>query len=131
MAAPTLDETVKLLETRHGKTAARTSSGLAYIVLAEGTGTTSPKPTDTVKVHYRGMLTDGTVFDSSYERRQPIEFGLNQVIPGWTEGVGLMKEGGKSILVIPAALGYGSRGVPGAIPGNAVLVFEVELLAIR
>ncbi|HVP10558.1 MAG TPA: FKBP-type peptidyl-prolyl cis-trans isomerase, partial [Phycisphaerae bacterium] len=91
----------------------------------------SPKPTDRVKVHYTGWLTDGTKFDSSHDRRQPAEFRLNQVIAGWTEGVGAMKVGGKRWLVLPPDLAYGERGAPPVIGSNAVLVFAVELLGIR
>ena len=110
--------------------AIRTSSGLIYRELTAGTGP-SPKATDTVKVHYRGTLVDGKVFDSSYERNEPAEFPLNQVIRCWTEGVQKMKVGGKSRLVCPASIGYGERGSPPEIPGGATLVFEIELLGIR
>ena len=107
-----------------------TPSGLQYKVLTEGTGR-SPKATDTVKVQYRGTLLDGTEFDSSYKRNQPIEFALNQVIPGWTEGVQLMKEGGKYEFYIPSALAYGRRGAGGVIGPDETLIFEVELLNVR
>ncbi len=107
-----------------------TASGLQYKVLKEGTGR-SPKATDTVKVNYRGTLLDGTEFDSSYKRNQPIEFALNQVIPGWTEGVQLMKEGGKYEFVIPSKLAYGRRGAGGVIGPDETLIFEVELLSVR
>lgn len=108
-----------------------TPSGLQYKVVKEGTGK-SPKATDTVKVHYRGTLLDGTEFDSSYKRGEPIEFPLNRVIPGWTEGVQLMKEGGKSILYIPSQLAYGPRGTPGGPIGpNETLIFEIELLEVK
>jgi FKBP-type peptidyl-prolyl cis-trans isomerase FkpA len=110
--------------------AVRTPSGLIYHELNAGSGP-SPKATDTVKVHYRGSLVDGTVFDSSYDRNEPAEFPLNQVIRCWTEGVQKMKVGGKSRLVCPASIGYGERGSPPSIPGGATLVFEVELLGIR
>jgi FKBP-type peptidyl-prolyl cis-trans isomerase FkpA len=110
--------------------AIRTPSGLIYRELTAGSGP-SPKATDTVKVHYRGTLVDGTVFDSSYDRNEPAEFPLNQVIRCWTEGVQKMKVGGKSRLVCPASIGYGERGSPPAIPGGAALVFEIELLEIR
>jgi len=104
-------------------------SGLRHVDLAEGSGN-SPKATDRVKVHYTGWLTNGKKFDSSVDRREPASFKLNQVIAGWTEGVGTMKVGGKRLLIIPSDLGYGSSGAGGVIPPNATLVFEVELLAI-
>ena len=107
-----------------------TSSGLQYQVLRAGAGA-HPTADDTVAVNYEGKLVDGTVFDSSYQRGQPAVFPLGQVIPGWTEGVQLMQPGAKYRFVIPSALGYGARGAPGAIPPNAVLRFDVELLAVR
>ncbi|MEL3907184.1 MAG: FKBP-type peptidyl-prolyl cis-trans isomerase [Treponema sp.] len=106
-----------------------TESGLQYQVLTEGTGA-APALSDTVKVHYKGTLLDGTVFDSSYDRGTPVEFPLNAVIPGWTEGLQLMKTGAKYKLYIPSKIGYGERGVPQVIPPNSVLIFEVELLEI-
>jgi FKBP-type peptidyl-prolyl cis-trans isomerase FkpA/FKBP-type peptidyl-prolyl cis-trans isomerase FklB len=107
-----------------------TESGLQYQVITEGKG---PKPTadDMVKVHYKGELLDGTEFDSSYERGEPAQFSLQQVAPGWAEGVQLMPVGSKYKLWIPSKLGYGEQGTPGGpIPPNATLVFEVELLDI-
>ena len=106
-----------------------TSSGLTYLALVEGKGA-SPVASDVVKVHYRGTLMDGTEFDSSYARNQPAEFPLNRVIKCWTEGVQRMKVGGKAKLVCPPAIAYGERGAPGAVPPNATLNFEVELLGI-
>ena len=106
-----------------------TKSGLQYEVLQEGTGK-SPKATDTVRCHYEGRLIDGTVFDSSYQRGEPADFGLNQVIAGWTEGVQLMKEGAKYRFTIPYLLGYGERGAGGSIPGYSTLVFDVELVKV-
>jgi FKBP-type peptidyl-prolyl cis-trans isomerase len=108
-----------------------TASGLKYQVLKHGTGTASPKATDTVKVHYHGTLLDGTVFDSSVERGEPISFPLNQVIPGWTEGVQLMKVGDKFKFEIPPNLAYGPNSPSPKIPPNSTLVFEVELLGIE
>ena len=108
-----------------------TASGLKYTILKHGTGTVSPKATDTVNVHYHGTLLDGTVFDSSVERGQPISFALNQVIPGWTEGLQLMKVGDKFKFEIPANLAYGDRSPSPKIPPNSTLVFEVELLGIQ
>lgn len=105
-----------------------TSSGLQYKHLTEGTGAT-PKETDKVKVHYKGTLIDGTEFDSSYKRNQPAEFNVNRVIKGWTEGLQLMKVGGKTMFYIPAELAYGAVPRP-QIPANSVLIFEVELLDI-
>ncbi len=108
-----------------------TASGLQYKVETEGTGK-SPAATDVVKVHYKGTLLDGTEFDSSYKRNAPAEFPLNRVIPGWTEGVQLMKEGGKTTFYIPSALAYGERGTPGGPIGpNETLVFEIELLEVK
>jgi FKBP-type peptidyl-prolyl cis-trans isomerase len=107
-----------------------TPSGLQYKVIAEGKGK-SPKATDTVLVHYRGTTIDGQEFDSSYKRNEPISFPLNGVIPGWTEGVQLMKEGGKIQLFIPSNLAYGSRGAGGVIPPDATLVFDIELLKVQ
>lgn len=108
-----------------------TASGLQYRVLSSGpAGGTSPKPTDSVTVHYRGTLTDGTVFDSSYDRGEPTTFRVNQVIPGWTEALQLMKPGDKWMLYIPARLAYGPRGV-GAIPPNSDLIFQVELIQVQ
>lgn len=106
-----------------------TKSGLQYEVLTEGTGN-SPKATDKVRCHYEGRLTDGTIFDSSYQRGEPADFGLNQVIAGWTEGVQLMKEGAKYRFHIPYLLGYGERGAGASIPPYATLVFDVELIKV-
>ena len=107
-----------------------TPSGLQYEVV-EATIGQKPKATDTVKVHYEGTLIDGTVFDSSYKRGEPISFGLNQVIAGWTEGVQLMSVGSKYKLYIPYNLGYGAQGAGGSIPPYSALIFTVELLAIE
>ena len=107
-----------------------TSTGLWYVDVDPGTGPTSSKNTDRVKVHYTGWLTNGNKFDSSVDRGEPISFGLNQVIAGWTEGVGSMKVGCKRLLIIPPDLAYGAAGRPG-IPPNSILVFEVELLGIN
>lgn len=106
-----------------------TASGLKYEVITEGTGE-MPTVDSTVVVHYTGTLTDGTKFDSSRDRGEPAQFPLNGVIAGWTEGLQLMKEGGQTKFYIPSKLGYGERGAPGAIPPNADLIFDVELLKI-
>jgi len=111
------------------KGATKTPSGLILIVITPGTGA-SPKATDTVKVNYEGKLTDGTVFDSSVQRGEPVTFPLNKVIKCWTEAVQLMKVGGKSRLICPSDLAYGDRGAPPQIKPGATLVFEVELLGI-
>jgi len=107
----------------------QTASGLQYKVLTPGTGR-APKATDNVLVNYRGTLIDGKEFDSSYKRNEPISFPLNGVIPGWTEGLQLIKEGGKVQLFIPSNLAYGSRGAGGVIGPDETLVFEVELIKI-
>ncbi|MBX9962061.1 MAG: FKBP-type peptidyl-prolyl cis-trans isomerase [Burkholderiales bacterium] len=112
------------------KGAVKTESGLIYTSIKEGSGA-SPKAADTVKVHYRGTLTDGREFDSSYARNSPAEFPLGGVIKCWTEGVAKMKVGGKAKLVCPAAIAYGDRGAGNMIPPGATLVFEVELLEVK
>lgn len=107
-----------------------TASGLVYQSVQEGSGA-SPGPTDTVRVHYRGTFPDGREFDSSWSRGQPSEFPLNRVIKCWTEGVAMMKPGGKAKLVCPPQIAYGERGAGnGAIPPNATLHFDVELLGV-
>lgn len=107
-----------------------TASGLQYEVLKQATGA-KPTAQDSVTVHYRGMLPDGTEFDASYEREEPLTIPLGSVIPGWTEGVQLMSVGSKYKFYIPYQLGYGLRGAPPAIPGGSPLVFEIELLDIK
>ena len=110
--------------------AKQTKSGLVYEMIKEGTGK-QPSASDTVEVHYHGTLTNGTVFDSSVKRNKKISFPLNRVIPGWTEGLQLVKEGGKIKLIIPSNLAYGNAGAPPTIPGGATLIFEVELFKVN
>jgi FKBP-type peptidyl-prolyl cis-trans isomerase FkpA len=107
-----------------------TASGLVYASVVEGSGA-SPAATDTVRVHYRGTLTDGREFDSSYARGTPAEFALNRVIPCWTEALQRMKPGGKAKLTCPPGIAYGERAVGGVIPPNATLLFDVELLSVK
>jgi len=107
-----------------------TKSGLQYKMITVGTGK-QPTAASKVTVHYEGKLVDGTVFDSSYQRGETISFPLSGVIPGWTEGLQLMKEGGKAMLYIPSELGYGERGAGGLIPGHATLIFTVELISVE
>jgi probable FKBP-type peptidyl-prolyl cis-trans isomerase len=113
-----------------GKDVKTTKSGLLYKIENAGKGE-AIKATDTVKVHYTGKLPNGKVFDSSVERGQPVEFQLNQVIPGWTEGLQLVKKGGKIQLVIPPSLGYGKQGAGASIPPNSTLIFDVEVLDVN
>jgi FKBP-type peptidyl-prolyl cis-trans isomerase len=108
-----------------------TASGLQYEVVTKGSGTKNPAATDKVTVHYKGTTIDGKEFDSSYGRGEPITFGLNQVIPGWTEGVQLMTEGAKYRFYIPSDLAYGEAGAGGAIGPNETLIFDVELIKIN
>jgi len=130
-AALSLIASVALAQSQPKPAAAvTTKSGLVYQSLKDGTGT-SPAATDVVKVHYRGTLPDGKEFDSSYKRGEPTEFPLNRVIPCWTEGVQMMKPGGKARLTCPPAIAYGERGAGGVIPPNATLVFEVELISVK
>ena len=118
-----------LEQNRQNKNIKETASGLQYEIIKEGTGQ-KPVATDKVKVHYVGTLYNGTTFDSSRSRGEPITFGLNQVIPGWTEGVQLMKEGSTYKFWIPAELGYGDRA-QGSIPAGSLLIFEVELIQVN
>ena len=127
---PTLPAGAGAIDADAPKAFASTASGLQYRVLRKGSGA-NPKATSNVKVNYHGWLDDGKVFDSSYERREAIEFPLNGVIPGWTEGMQLVGQGGMIELLIPSALGYGPRGAPPVIPPNATLHFLVELLEVR
>ena len=113
-----------------GKEVMTTNSGLQYIIIEEGTGAQAQAGM-TVKVHYHGALEDGTKFDSSFDRGEPIEFqlGAGRVIPGWEEGIALLKEGSKAQLIIPSYLAYGEQGAPGVIPPNATLIFDVQLMS--
>ena len=108
----------------------QTNSGLKYTIITPGSGK-NPSATDQVTVHYVGMLPDGTVFDSSIDRGEPTTFPLNRVIPGWTEGLQLMKPNGVAVFYIPSSLGYGETGVPGTIPPGAPLIFWVQLLKVN
>lgn len=107
-----------------------TESGLQYVVEKEGTGK-QPTATSEVTVHYTGKLLDGTVFDSSINRGEPTTFPLNRVIPGWTEGLQLMKEGAKYTFFIPSDLAYGPNGIPNVIPPHSTLIFDVELISVK
>ena len=125
------EQSEKFLEVNKTKAGVKsTTSGLQYQVLAEGAGK-SPTTADRVTVHYTGKLTDGTIFDSSVQRGQPSTFRVNQVIPGWTEALQMMKEGDKWMLYIPHSLGYGERGYPPQIPPFSTLIFEVELMKVN
>ena len=119
-----------LAENAKNDSVVQTASGLQYMVLKEGTGA-KPGPTDEVTVHYTGRLVDGTVFDSSVERGEPATFALDKVIPGWTEGLQLMKEGAKYRLFLPSELGYGTTGAGDKIYPNSVLIFDVELIKVN
>lgn len=131
LSSDNLEKGQKYLAENGKKSAVKTTeSGLQYEELTAGKGA-MPTAQDTVKVHYRGTLIDGTEFDSSYSRNEPVSFPLNGVIPGWTEGLQLIKEGGKARLVIPADLAYGPGGMGNAIGPNETLIFEVELLEIN
>lgn len=130
LAAPAWAQSDAAAQAAQEPGAVRTPTGLVYKPLKEGSGA-SPKATDTVKVHYRGTFPNGKEFDSSYKSGAPAEFPLNGVIKCWTEGVQMMKVGGKAKLTCPATIAYGERGAGGGlIPPNATLVFEVELLGI-
>lgn len=123
--------TAFLVENAKKNNIVTTASGLQYEVLIPGTGSISPSATSNVTVHYKGTTIDGKEFDSSYGRGEPATFPLNRVIAGWTEGLQLMKEGAKYRFFIPSELGYGEHGAGRAIPPNATLIFEVELLKIQ
>mmetsp|Transcript_36739 Transcript_36739/g.97075 ORF Transcript_36739/g.97075 Transcript_36739/m.97075 type:complete len:238 (+) Transcript_36739:21-734(+) len=122
------DEALAVAEEEPG--AVRTRGGAVLLTTLAATGS-KPNPYDTVRVHYEGRLIDGTIFDSSYDRGEPMEFPLDRVIQGWTEGLQLMTVGSKARLTVPAALGYGDQGVPPDIPGRATLIFDIELLSIK
>jgi FKBP-type peptidyl-prolyl cis-trans isomerase FkpA len=128
-AMPAFAQTTATTAAAKDSAAVTTASGLVYLSLQEGTGS-SPAATDVVRVHYKGTFPDGKEFDSSYKRGQPTEFPLNRVIKCWTEGVQRMKVGGKAKLTCPPVIAYGAQGAGGVIPPNATLNFEIELLAI-
>jgi len=130
VALPAMPKGAGAVDNDAPKTLATTQSGLKYRVLRKGTGAT-PKATSKVEVNYHGWLDNGKVFDSSYQRGQSIEFGLNQVIPGWTEGMQLVGKGGMIELEIPPNLGYGDRGAGAAVPPKATLHFLVELIDVK
>jgi FKBP-type peptidyl-prolyl cis-trans isomerase len=132
MAQSASEKGAKFLEENAKKEGVKTTaSGLQYKHEKEGTGK-SPSASDTVKVHYKGTLLNGKEFDSSYKRNEPLEFPLNRVIKGWTEGLQLMKEGGKTTLYIPSNLAYGASGTPGGPIGpDETLIFEIELLQVK
>ena len=127
---PTLPKGAGAVDKDAPKTFSSTPSGLKYRILRKGTGA-NPKAANTVEVHYHGWLDNGKVFDSSYNRGKTIEFGLSEVIAGWTEGMQLVGKGGMIELEIPSKLGYGDRGAPGVIPGGATLHFLVELVDVK
>lgn len=130
MTAVVREQSKKFFDENRAKEGVKeTASGLQYIVEKEGEGIT-PTATDEVTVHYTGRLLDGTVFDSSVNRGEPATFPLNRVIPGWTEGVQLMKEGAKYRFFIPSDLAYGPQGIPNAIPPHSTLIFDVELIKV-
>lgn len=130
MTAAVREQSKKFFDENRAKEGVKeTASGLQYIVEKEGEGIT-PTATDEVTVHYTGRLLDGTVFDSSVNRGEPATFPLNRVIPGWTEGVQLMKEGAKYRFFIPSDLAYGPQGIPNAIPPHSTLIFDVELIKV-
>jgi FKBP-type peptidyl-prolyl cis-trans isomerase FkpA len=129
LLAPAFAQTAPAASAQQEPGVVVTASGLVFRSLRDGTGP-SPVASDTVRVHYRGTLPDGTEFDSSYKRDTPAEFPLSRVIKCWTEGVQRMKVGGKASLVCPPGIAYGQRGAGSVIPPNATLHFEVELLAI-
>lgn len=131
LAAASKEAAKKFLDENRGKEGVKeTPSGLQYMVEKEGTGM-RPSAADEVTVHYTGKLLDGTVFDSSVNRGEPATFPLNRVIPGWTEGVQLMKEGAKYRFFIPSDLAYGAQGIPNAIPPHSTLIFDVELIKVN
>lgn len=129
IAFPELPEGAGQIDKDAAKNLTETKSALRFRILRKGAGV-APKATNTVRVHYHGWLDNGRVFDSSYQRKEDISFGLNQVIKGWTEGMQLVGAGGMIELVIPPELGYGSRGAPPVIPPNATLHFLVELIEV-
>jgi FKBP-type peptidyl-prolyl cis-trans isomerase FkpA len=127
--APAAASSVPNIGALTGTAKVTTASGIVFESVQNGSGP-SPKPTDTVKVHYRGTFPDGREFDSSYSRGQPTSFPLNRVIPCWTEAVQMMKPGGKARITCPPGLAYGERGAGSAVPPNATLVFDIELISI-